>query len=120
MSYDFEYACDEGNLELAKQLLQENPRINVSANDELSFCNACATGNLELIKWLLEIKPDIDITAHNDRAFSWANNFNHHEVVEYLVQLKPERYEIQCRGKYRLKTKIYKKNDNQYASYILK
>jgi ankyrin repeat protein len=48
---DFIYACRNGNLLLAKQLLEEYPDINISAKEE-AYRYACKNKNLEMVRWL--------------------------------------------------------------------
>ena len=65
----FIYACKEGNLKLAQQLLQNNPNIDISYQNEYAFRMACQTGQLHVAQWLLKVKPTINISAWNEDAF---------------------------------------------------
>jgi ankyrin repeat protein len=108
----FREVYENGNLKLAKFLLEVKPTIDVFANDECAFCMACQNGLLEIIdneevfrwaceegylevaKWLLEVNPDIDISAKDDLAFRTACEEGHLEVAKWLQSLFPERYHI--------------------------
>jgi ankyrin repeat protein len=52
----FENFCRNGNLNAAKELLKENPNIDISDYNEGAFRQACRNGYLEVAKWLLSIK----------------------------------------------------------------
>ena len=83
-------ACKNGNLELAQQLLRENPDISISAYNECAFRNACFRSHLEVARWLFQIKPTINISVCNDEAFRSACFNGHLEVAQWLLQVKPD------------------------------
>ena len=65
----FYQACHDGNIILAKNLLINNPHINISARDEYAFRWACFYGHLEVVKWLLKVRPQINISVRDEFAF---------------------------------------------------
>ena len=48
----FQSACENGQLEIAKQLLEKNPNINISANNDAAFRYACKNGHVKVVTWL--------------------------------------------------------------------
>lgn len=50
--------CERGNLEVVKLLLQENPDIDISVNNDHAFETVCLCENLEMAKWFEEMKPE--------------------------------------------------------------
>ena len=88
----FENACANGKLEKAKELLKNNPDINISADYEWAFICSCLNGHLNVSKWLLQTKPDIDISAYNEYAFRWACYNRHLHVAQWLQTLLPFKY----------------------------
>ena len=119
-------ACKNGNLELAQQLLRENPDISISAYNECAFRNACFRSHLEVARWLFQIKPTINISVCNDEAFRSACYFGQLKVAQWLAdEVKPERYEItevttDKNGKHKIQYKIYENNDRPIMDYTLK
>jgi len=91
----FEKACENGDLEKAKELLKNNPNINISAEYEYAFRWTCENGHLEVAQWLLEVKPDINISANNEYAFRFACRNGNLNVALYLQTLLPFKYNIQ-------------------------
>jgi len=83
----FTNACEGGDLEKAKELLENNPNINISAENEQAFRWACYNGQLHVAKWLLSLK-NIDISTENELAFRWACYNGHLHVVQWLLSLK--------------------------------
>lgn len=87
----FAKLCKWGNLEEAQQFLNENPTINISANNNyifrqtIKYCN-----NLETIKWLLKIKPNIDANKILDEVFMNSCKNENAEMVQWLFHLKYE------------------------------
>ena len=59
----FWIACKNGNVEMAQQILSENPTIDVLAAGEHAFRVACSNGHLKIAQLLISVKPDIDISA---------------------------------------------------------
>ncbi len=41
----------------AKELLENNPTIDISTNDDYPFKIACCKGHLNIAQWLLTVKP---------------------------------------------------------------
>jgi ankyrin repeat protein len=90
MDYQFNYLCVNGNLSEAKELLRDNPDINISARDDYAFRFACHQGHLEVINWLLSVKPDINISIYNEQAFRWACYKGHLKIAKWLLSVKPD------------------------------
>ena len=86
----FLYACKNGHLEIAQQMFQIKPNIDISALDEYAFRWACGKGHLNIAQWLLQVKPTIDISAGNEGAFSWACFYGHLNIAQWLLQIKPK------------------------------
>ena len=55
-----------GNLQEIQEFYNNNPNIDISADDEYAFCFSCGLGLLEVAKWLLKIKTDINISVNNE------------------------------------------------------
>ena len=89
MENQFIDICRSGKLEEAKKLLEDNPSIYISAQNEEAFRDACWNGHLEVAKWLLNAKPTIDISAENEYAFRNACADGHLEVAKWLLEVKP-------------------------------
>lgn len=83
-------ACENGELEVVKRLLQIKPYIDISYDNENAFRTACTNGHLEIAQLLLQIKPNIDISAENNFSFVRACYYNHLEVAQWLIQIKPD------------------------------
>ena len=79
-----------GSLQEIQEFYNNNPSINISANDEYAFCCACGDGLLEVSKWLLEVKPDIAISINHERPFRWACGEGHLELTKWLLEVKPD------------------------------
>ena len=86
---EFLNACKNGNLDLAKNLLETNPMIEISFNNDHVFQDTCSNGHLNVAKWLLEIKPTINISANNEEAFRSACKTNKLDIVKWLLEIKP-------------------------------
>ena len=77
----FQYAAENGNLELVKFLVHNGANIHID-NDwalQLAVCN----GHLEIIKYL--INKGANIHAGNDYAFRCAAENGNLDIVKYLV-----------------------------------
>ena len=90
----FMYACQYGQLKVAKLLLTISPTIDISADNDNTFRWACANGHLEVAKWLLFMEPAINIYAESDEAFRYACDNGHLEVAIWLRSLCPEKYQF--------------------------
>ena len=80
----------KGNLKEIQEFYNNNPSIDISADEEYIFCSACGYGLLEVAKWLLEIKPDINISVNNESPFRWACGEGHLEITNWLLEIKPD------------------------------
>jgi hypothetical protein len=65
MEKQFIHLCSYGKLEELKRFFNDNPTIDISAENEDAFRWACYGGHLEVAKWLLEVNPDIDISSRD-------------------------------------------------------
>ena len=86
----FQVACTNGHLQVAQWLLQVNPDIDVSANNEYAFIWACRYNRFNVAQWLLQVKPDINISADNDLAFRNACRNHSLDLAKWLLQIKPD------------------------------
>jgi hypothetical protein len=59
MEKEFIELCSEGDLIGAKQLLQLNPDINISAEDDYAFRGCCIKKYLDVAQWLQSLKPHL-------------------------------------------------------------
>jgi len=99
----FNWACSNGELEIAKWLVSVKPDIDISENNENAFNKACEYGYLELAKWLLLVKPDINISVDNEKAFCGACENNELEVAQWLLSVKPDiNISIDCDNVFKL------------------
>ena len=100
--------CYHGQLNAAKAFFQQNPNINISADEDSAFCFACMDGHLETAQWLLSVKPDINISAQKTWAFRYACVHGHLEVCKWLHSLKIDiAYHDNWAFKYALSSKQY-------------
>ena len=87
---DFRLACWEGDLKLAKYLLLENPKINISSRNDFAFKYACWHGHLDVVKWLLTIKPNINVVKNEYQAFISSCSNGKLDVVKFLLGITPK------------------------------
>ncbi|MAR55782.1 MAG: hypothetical protein CMM93_01230, partial [Rickettsiales bacterium] len=100
----FQYACENGYLEVVKLLLSLNSldekfkKININFNADYAFRIACSNGHLGIVKLLLSLNSsdcefplyegtEININFDDDAAFRYACYNVHSEVVEFLIPL---------------------------------
>ena len=76
----FRDACEKGNLEIAKKLIDENYWLFIC--DELNFRWVCNHGHLEVAQWLFEKK----VNAIIEFAFCEACQYGHMEVIKWLFE----------------------------------
>ena len=86
---DFVFACQRGDLDIAKSLFEQHPTIDVSFNNEYAFRYACIDGKLNTAKWLLEIKPTINMYVNNQTLFQYTCANGHLPVAKWLLEIKP-------------------------------
>ena len=87
----FSYACEFGQLEIAKWLLQIKPNIDISADNEYAYRYASRNGYLKVVKWLFQLKPAIDICVDNNFAFRNACKNNHLDVINWILENKEKK-----------------------------
>jgi hypothetical protein len=91
----------EGNLDKAKQFLQENPKYNIHVNDEKAFRLSCYYGHLEVARWLWDISNNkINIYAKNEDAFCSSCMKGHLEVARWLWDISNHKINIHAYGDY--------------------
>ncbi len=61
--------CEKGDLINAKKYFEENPNVDIHANNEYAFRLSCFRGHLEVAKWLWSLNQNIDIHVLNEYAF---------------------------------------------------
>ncbi len=78
---------EEGNLNKAKQFLQENPNYNIHVENDHAFHLSCAKGHLEVAKWLWNISNHkINIHDYYELAFRWSCQKGHFvRVVQWDI-----------------------------------
>ena len=88
---NFRNACNNGNLEEAKNLYYNNHIVNDYAQvcKNIIFTDTCRHGQLHIAKWLLEIMPNIDVSANSEEAFRMACNRGHIQIAQWLLELNP-------------------------------
>lgn len=86
-------SCQNGNLELAQQLVENFVGINVSIDwhsrysTEEAFQRACVNGHLHMAQWLKSIKPDIDHKIWNNFPIKMSFIHNKFDVTKWLCTL---------------------------------
>jgi len=86
---DFLYSVIDGDLEQARQIIELNPSIYISSQNERVFREACYHGRFEVASWLLVIKPNIYISAYNEYAFRNACKNGHLKIAKWLLKIRP-------------------------------
>ena len=89
ISYKFYNACVHGNLNLAQQLLQDNPDIDVFGFNNIAFRLACENGHIEVAQWLYNIEPDHISCYELECIFERACKNDHLNLVQWLLHIKP-------------------------------
>jgi ankyrin repeat protein len=93
MEDQFCHLIRNGNLQEIQEFYNNNPSVDIFADDEhdeCAFCDACHFGHIEVAKWLLLINPDSNISINNGRAFRHACAEGHLEVAKWLLELKSD------------------------------
>lgn len=89
----FRDSCCNGNLEIAKYLLNLYGlpnRIDIHQKDELIFRFCCERGHFEIVKYLISLEKShgkINIHEYNDVAFKLCCKNGHLEIAKYLISL---------------------------------
>ena len=89
METQFIELCKKGDLNGLQHLLQLNPDINISVENEWVFRLTCLYGHLHVVQWLLQVKPDINISADNEWVFRLTCEHGHLHAAQLLLQIKP-------------------------------
>ena len=77
----------------AKQLLENNPNINISANNEYAFRLACEYGHLHVALYLQSLLPfRYNVQFENDILISWKINTQSEEKLLFML------YSLTCKG----------------------
>ena len=61
MEGEFITLCMEGKLEEAKKFLEENPKIDISAENDYAYVQACANGHKKVVEWLKNLITNFKI-----------------------------------------------------------
>ena len=82
------------NLNEIKEILDNNPQINIIARKNKAFRFACANGNFEVVKWLYSLHeenpdkyPHINISENDEYAFINVCSEGYLEIAKWLVSL---------------------------------
>jgi hypothetical protein len=81
--------CKNGDLVLARDLLQQNPKINISADNEGAFRWACYNSQFHVAQWLLSVKPNINISFWNNYLFFALCHLGNLNAALWLLTVKP-------------------------------
>jgi hypothetical protein len=88
----FNYACGSGYLEMAKWLLQINPKINIYKNNAWSFSMSCRKGQLQIAQWLWHDVPKIhDFILYDDVFENTCIVYDKDpKIAMWLLDIRPE------------------------------
>ncbi len=95
MDNQFINLIEKGNLLAIQEYYQQNPTIDISADNEKALSKACIFGHLDVAKWLLQTKPDINIFDNKNYPFYFACRFNHLDIAQWIYSLGPEKINLQ-------------------------
>jgi hypothetical protein len=108
-SAQFIKLCSSGKLEEAIKFLEENPNIDISAENDVAFVCACQYGHLEVAKWLYSVIPDLypyigmyivgDAGNWDVYSEEFVRERKKFEVAEWIVSLNPEKYFLERMNK---------------------
>jgi len=107
----FRYACNSGNINIAKWLYSLEDKPNIHANDDEVFRYACYTGNINIAQWLYELEDKPNIHALCDAAFRIACYYDNISIVNWLVTISNEYY-VEIKNNQIIRWKI--KNNIKY------
>lgn len=90
MEKEFVKMCSEGNIEFAKNLIQENPNIDLIEYGSIAFEMACFNGHLDVANWLIELNNYIIENVDVGYIYYVCKNNNRLEICEFLEIYLPE------------------------------
>jgi hypothetical protein len=76
--------CLNGDLINAKKYFEENPNIDIHADEEFAFRYSCDLGHLEVAKWLWSLDPNIDSNILRDLYRESITNYQ--REVQYWLE----------------------------------
>ena len=85
----FQYACTNGNIDIAKWLLEIRPNIKTSNINHI-FNLTSISGQLSVLKWLLSIFDNINISYNNEIIFRNVCNEGNLQIAKWLYSIKPD------------------------------
>lgn len=89
----FEAACEHGNIEMAKWVLSQCPKINVFRNNHTIFKNACFYGLIDVVRWMVELHPQsYSVTIEDNFIVSW--RIKHLIPINNNVKANVNTYEV--------------------------
>lgn len=80
---EFQFACSKNDLDRAKQLLSDNPTVDVSADNNFLFHAACLANHLELAQWLSTLTT-IQVDVFMDATINSACEHGHIDLLRWL------------------------------------
>ncbi|KAJ5963696.1 uncharacterized protein N7479_003572 [Penicillium vulpinum] len=85
-------ACERGNLEAAKKLLNNGANLDIAGdNEHTPLHTAACNGHVDIVRMLLEKGNEINNGSDGSKAPLYCACLNgHHQVAEILLQWKPD------------------------------
>jgi ankyrin repeat protein len=89
--YPFRESCRNGHLEIAKWLLEIDPRINIGSiygyHEINIFIDSCYRGQLHIAQWLYQFNNNL---VYITRAFAMSCKNGHLHIVKWLMDIAPD------------------------------
>jgi len=89
---DFFQACQDGDMESVKEMIEESPDlVNIFSNDgETCLMLSAVESNMEMVQFLIKSGADINERAigtdnHRMPVLGWHILAGNHEIVDYLI-----------------------------------
>lgn len=81
----FRLSCRKGHIKVAKWLynFDNEKRIDIHKDNDMSFSNACLEGHLDIAKWLYSL-GGVNIHLKSEYIFKWSCGLGRLEVAKWL------------------------------------